>query len=343
MPSDNVKQNLDLILNAQSDYILFFDSSTQLIEANQQFHNNFAIKDNAFFSLFTTSDKKNIERVLREGGEFTTRIETQNRKRWIKWSRIAGPPTSILKGVDKSDYHRLLEELNEARREKDEHKKIEDVLLAKINHELRTPLNAIIGYSQVLLRAKCLSEKEIDHAERIRHNGRKLLMQIDNALSFSKEMRALDIEELNLFGLIQSVVDEFKFCACESKVHFSLPSEKSLTFDADFIGMRQVLRNLVDNAIKFSKSGEIKFRVKSDEGRLLEIHVVDEGPGIESEGENIFEPFSPIAGVNSILVNDCGIGLGLSSSRKICEKMGFKLEFDRSGKGSTFTIVLDSF
>jgi PAS domain S-box-containing protein len=222
--------------------------------------------------------------------------------------------------------------------------------LSRASHELRTPLNAIIGFSALVLRnrAGTLGDMDLKYLARVSHNGRHLLALVNDLLDLSKiESGRLDLElgPVFLSALLEDVRATLGGAAAEAGLGLTvdLPAGE-LAVDmmaiADEQRLRQVLINLVGNAIKYAERGAVVVRVGVDpEGEPQRIDVVDTGVGIApAEVDAMFEPF--VIGPGAVS-GDEATGLGLAISRSLCAAMGFRLTAtSRPGEGSTFTIHL---
>ncbi|MEK7484394.1 MAG: ATP-binding protein, partial [Planctomycetota bacterium] len=219
--------------------------------------------------------------------------------------------------------------------------------LANMSHELRTPLNSVIGFSNILLKNKHqhLTSQELTYLEKIQKNGNHLLKLINSILDLSKVEAGhveLHLETFCLKTLILEVLQNLESQFIEKKLEvmhrFPLTLEMIRT---DREKLKQILINLIGNAIKFTEKGYIKIHIESDsEDRPTHIHVIDTGMGIPKEKmETIFEAFQQAD--DSISRQYGGTGLGLTISRALLELMGFSLQVRSTfGEGSIFTIIL---
>jgi PAS domain S-box-containing protein len=220
--------------------------------------------------------------------------------------------------------------------------------MTRMNHELRTPLTAIIGFSRVLLQGKegKLSAGAQQYAERIRANGMHLLSLINQILDVAKVEAGrmeLELEMVPLDAMVKETLAMLESTA-EGKgiaLRRELPVDmKPLTTDAG--KLRQILINLVGNAIKFTVAGEVCVRVTADAetGRPLSIAVSDTGIGIPPERQRkVFEPFEQ--GDASTRREFGGTGLGLSIVRTFSGLIGARIAVESEvGKGTTFTLWL---
>ena len=222
--------------------------------------------------------------------------------------------------------------------------------LANMSHELRTPLNGILGYAQILLRSKGLSEKDQKGAGIINQCGSHLLTLINDILDLSKiEAQKMELHsaEFHLPSFLQGVAEICRIKAEQKQIEFIYEAEVDLPvgIDADEKRLRQVLINLLGNAIKFTDDGYVKFVVKarclesdsSDEPAryCLRFQIEDTGVGMSEEQlEKVFLPFEQ---VGSISKKSEGTGLGLAITQRIVKMMGTTLELQSElDKGSLF-------
>lgn len=219
--------------------------------------------------------------------------------------------------------------------------------LAVMSHELRTPLHAVIGFANIL-RRKAAAQLEPAHAkavERIRENGINLLSLIDGILHLAKvESGKLDMDcrPVALGLLLRQTADQLSSTGVVPIV-VDVPEGPMAALDTDEGMLRQVLVNLIGNALRFTTSGQVTLRavVDPESRRPVRIEVVDTGPGIpEDRQAAVFEVFEQAD--NSSTRAHGGTGMGLAISRALCHALGYRLELaSEVGRGSTFSIVLD--
>jgi signal transduction histidine kinase len=217
--------------------------------------------------------------------------------------------------------------------------------LAHMSHELRTPLTAIIGFSRVLAsnRAGNLSEREKAFAERVSHNAVRLLALIDQLLDLSKIEAGhseMELGDVDLGAMTTDVVTDLDGLPRAPGVALCahVPSTPIIV-RADATKLRQVLVNLLGNALKFTVVGSVTVIVNAPgAGAAATLSVTDTGVGVAPEHQaTIFEPFAQED--TTITRRFGGTGLGLAISKRYCEEMGFSLGIDSApGVGSTFTI-----
>lgn len=220
--------------------------------------------------------------------------------------------------------------------------------LANMSHELRSPLNSIIGFSEVMSGEHFGSmdnPKYLEYAEGIQTASRHLLAVISDILDLSKvEAGAFDLddEELSVDRLIEGSMTLVRPLAAARNQKIVVEADPdSVPVVADERLMRQVLVNLLTNAIKFSpRNSAITIRERQSDEAGLQLTVIDHGIGIPSDQrDRIFEPFGQVR--NDAMVAHEGIGLGLSLSRRIVEMHGGRLEVDSvEGDGTSASLFL---
>ncbi len=215
--------------------------------------------------------------------------------------------------------------------------------LASMSHELRTPLNAILGFAQILRRAPDLSEEHRQRLGVIGRNGDHLLQMINEILDLSKieaGKLALQPRATDLPRLVQGLADTFSQRAADKGLEFRREIARDLPAAvlADEVQLRQVLINLLGNAVKFTEAGSIVFAVRPVGATAARFSVTDTGPGIPpAEQTRIFEPFYQTGGGPA----PAGTGLGLAISQRIVGLMGGTIRCESGpGAGSRFWFEL---
>ncbi len=221
--------------------------------------------------------------------------------------------------------------------------------LANMSHEIRTPLNAVLGFTDVLRRGLVAdSDEAVDHLNMIHRSGAHLLELINDILDLSKiEAGRMSVEKIDtrVDQIILDTIDVLSVRANEKdielKTQFDTPIPKII--QADPTRLRQIITNLVGNAIKFTTEGAVTIGAKPSEnqdGPVILIEVSDSGIGMTAQQqEKIFDSF--VQADNTTTRKFGGTGLGLSISRRLAEAMGGELTVaSEKGVGSTFTVVL---
>jgi len=215
--------------------------------------------------------------------------------------------------------------------------------LANMSHELRTPINSILGYAQLLLRRLDLSQDGKEKLKTILSSGGHLLEMIDQVLDLSRVESgkvSVAFRSLELPKFIAGIVDEFQLRAARGNLRFVHEIHGILPqwIETDPLRLRQVLYNLLGNAMKFTAEGEVTFRVYVNP-ELLRFEVQDTGKGIpKMDLRSIFRPFYQATNNN---VAGQGVGLGLHISKQIVELLGGEITVaSEPGRGSTFSFEI---
>lgn len=243
-------------------------------------------------------------------------------------------------GIENAKLFRKVEDANKAK----------TAFLANMSHEIRTPLNAIVGFSEIL----CTTEeqqKKFSLIDGIKKNGQQLSHIIDDILDLSKvEAGKLVIEKkrIRLSSIINEIQSVMQMRSAEKNIVFRIESSGSLPthIETDEIRLKQILLNVIGNAIKFTDKGfvHMKLACRQDESKdnFLVFTVEDTGIGISQENQQqLFSPFSQ--GDNSNTRRFGGTGLGLALSRRLSQELGGDILLLEStkNKGSVFQITIN--
>jgi two-component system cell cycle sensor histidine kinase PleC len=279
-------------------------------------------------TIFDITERKRAEEALRQQAE-----------------ALALANAELQRGI--AERQQAADALRLAKDAAEEANRAKSTFLATMSHELRTPLGSIIGFANLLAKNKDrnLQSQELLYVARIRANGLHLLGLIDDILDLSKiEAGRAELERAPtwLTALIQEVMAQFVETARGAKVQLLAELPPLLApFYTDASKLKQILLNLVDNALKFTPRGQVTVRVESDPvtQQPRRIDVIDTGIGIPTERlEGIFERFQQAD--NSMTRRYGGTGLGLTLSRSLCQLLGYQLTVHSEvDKGSTFSVI----
>jgi len=265
-------------------------------------------------------------------------VEKKNRAK--EYSILNKELTESLKQIKK-----INNELTIAKTKAEESNSLKSMFLANMSHEIRTPMNAIMGFAEFLQEPGLSKDKQKRFVQVINSSCRQLLSVISDIIDISKieaGQISMDSDSIDINNLLKELFLSYKKVAALKKIHLkcSLECPKELILvKTDVNRVKQILCNLLDNALKFTKEGFIDFgyKIKND---FIEFYVKDTGIGIAPENlELIFERFRQVETTDNRIHG--GNGLGLSISKALIEKLGGTISvMSKFGKGSNvlFTI-----
>jgi PAS domain S-box-containing protein len=274
-------------------------------------------------------------------------ITTESRQVLIRGAN--GTPTGMLQiNRDVTGRIRITDELARAKETAETANRAKSEFLANMSHEIRTPMNGVIGTADLLLQT-VLSSEQRQYAEIIRECGESLLRLLDDILDLSKiEAGRLSIETIpfDLRQLLKQTVAIVDLLASDKglQLTFSFDDQVPTGVAGDPVRLRQVLMNLLTNAVKFTTEGTVTLRVTTisdDPGAVtIRVEVRDTGPGLAPEVQvRLFQPFTQ--GDASTTRRFGGTGLGLAISKRLVELMGGTIGLESTlGKGSVFWFTI---
>jgi diguanylate cyclase (GGDEF)-like protein len=222
--------------------------------------------------------------------------------------------------------------------------------LANMSHEIRTPMTAILGYSDMLLAPDHTPQERLKYVRIIRRNGEHLMGIINDILDVSKiEANAMTVERIgcDTRGIIADVISVTRARATQKGLEFKVTTDGEIParIKTDPLRLKQILVNLVSNAIKFTKEGSVVMRISSEpsvDGGIIQFDICDTGIGLsEEQAAKLFRPFTQADNSNSRRFG--GTGLGLTISKRLAGLLGGDISVTSiPGKGSTFTVWIDS-
>lgn len=228
--------------------------------------------------------------------------------------------------------------------------------LANVSHEFRTPLGVISGFVELMINSNKLENPLRDWAQTIGRNSKQLSLLIDDLLDLAKaetEKIQIRMARFDLLVLVNQVKQSLEMQAgsavvlrVENKIDSLVTlsaSESSMMVTTDELRLRQILINIIGNAVKFTAKGEIVITLQKCGANKIEIQVQDSGIGIDSADANkLFQPFSQVSNPTSRRFS--GTGLGLALSRKLSELLGgyLNLKWSRPNEGSCFSLAFEN-
>ncbi|HSH75735.1 MAG TPA: PAS domain S-box protein, partial [Longimicrobiales bacterium] len=364
---DESQRNLEALVENTGDAIWSVDREHRLITKNSSFALVIEARTGVEPSvgqlpkeLFPAEDvgwyEELYDRTLR--GERHVALRSERVDGQLRYFELYANPIQSLGGVsgavffgkDVTERARAQELLAAAKDEAEAANKAKSDFLASMSHELRTPLNSVIGFTNILLKNKenRFSDKDLGFLERVLSNGKHLLALINEVLDLAKVEAGrmeLIIDQVDLKQLcvetVQQLEGQAKAKEGQVRLVADVPPEVS-PVETDAAKLKQVIINLVGNALKFTHRGSVTVRLElgSDGRTPVAIAVEDTGIGIPEDRLGlIFEAFQQAEAGTARKYG--GTGLGLALSRSICLLMGYDLIVEsRLGEGSTFKIVL---
>jgi PAS domain S-box-containing protein len=361
-------------MNNTADSVYFKDLDSRFIKINRALAERFGLDDPEkaigrtdadFFSGPHATDARNDEMEIIRTGEHIMKDEEEQwpdgRITWV--STVKSPlvnETGTIEGTfgisrDVSELRKLMAELKDAKEKADSANLAKSEFLANMSHEIRTPLNAILGYSD-LLDSTSVDQNQSDYINSIKSSGKSLLTIINDILDLSKiEAGKLELEYdfINADNFFSEFERIFAFKLREKEIRFSLElaSGTPVGIYVDEARLRQIVFNLLGNAVKFTAEGYIRLGVYAENLKMLEtgqgageetadlvIEVEDTGIGILPEKQvKIFDPFVQEQSYNRF----GGTGLGLAICKRLVTLMNGSISLiSEAGKGSTFTVRL---
>jgi len=222
--------------------------------------------------------------------------------------------------------------------------KLKSMFIASMSHELRTPLNSIIGFTGIILKGLAgeINEEQQKQLSMVQSSAKHLLALINDVIDVSKveaEKVQLSIEEFDFSQVMQEIKDSFSVAVDEKGIKLSLEMPQGIKVKSDERRVKQIIMNLISNAIKFTDQGGAEIRVVPAGGKV-NMFVKDSGSGIRKEDmEKLFKQFSRIVVEGLPLVE--GTGLGLYLSQKLARFLGGEIKAESEfGKGSEFILTL---
>ena len=345
------------LVDAQGDAIFRRDAANRLTYGNDAFFKLFGLDPALAIGHPFTPELHPVSRLptnsLLESGSSRARcdqhVKTAQGYRWIAWEDFAvrdshGRLVEVQSvGRDITERKSLEEALTEARDKAEEANRAKSGFLATMSHEIRTPMNGVLGMGRLLLETELRPEQRT-YAQAITHSGEALLTLIGDILDFSKieaGMLHLDEDDVDLRLLLSGAAELLCQRAYDKGVEIStvVAPQVPALIRADEGRLRQIINNLMGNAVKFTEDGGVCIEASLVDGQLR-IEVRDTGVGVApAKRQAIFDEF--VQADSSHARKFGGTGLGLAISKRLVESMGGKIGVDaRLGGGSCFWFTL---
>jgi PAS domain S-box-containing protein len=350
------------LVDAQGDAIFRRDAASRLTYGNDAFFRLFGLKPTRALGYPFAPEPHPGSRApvfgsFLESGQLRARydqhVKTVRGYRWIAWEDFAvrdahGRLVEVQSvGRDITDRKNLEEALTEARDNAEEASRAKSGFLATMSHEIRTPMNGVLGMGRLLLETELRPEQRT-YAQAITQSGEALLSLIGDILDFSKieaGMLQLDEDEVDLRVMLPSVAELLCERAYLKNVEVTtiVAPDVPLTISTDELRLRQIITNLMGNAVKFTERGAVCVEAVM-ENRMLRIEVRDTGVGVAAaKRQEIFQEF--VQADSSHARKFGGTGLGLAISKRLVNTMGGDIGVDPLPEGGScfwFTLPVAS-
>ena len=358
-----------LLVEGQTDLVVKVDTEGRLLFVSPTYCDIFGkteeeLLGRKFMPLVCEEDKemtaREMEKLYRP--PYTCYVEqramTKDGWRWLAWAdkSVLDNQKHVVAiigvGRDITESKRVEQELLRAKEAAEAATQAKSDFMANMSHEIRTPMNAVIGMTSLLLDDEDLNPAQRDFIETIRINGDALMVIISDILDFSKMGRENALLEEQSFELrcnVEEALDLVSTGATKKGLNLAYTIENNVPefIIGDPTRLRQILGNLLNNAVKFTKQGEIKLTVSTQElngTHEIQFVVQDTGIGIKPQlMDRLFQPFAQVD--ETVTCKYGGIGLGLAISRKLVELMGGRIwaeSLEGIGSSIHFTIKAEA-
>ena len=352
--------SIERAVDDMNEGLLLFDLNNACIYANAFSREHFSIDPEKFD--FSCEPIVSVKKELREKGEEFGTVEFERtipadtgeqtafyriRCRQLTDKHHRGIGTYFLI-EDITEAKHFLTEIQKAKTEADEANQAKSLFLANMSHEIRTPLNSVLGMNELILRST--DDPEItDYAENIRTSGENLLGLISDILDFSKiEAKKMEIHpvEYDPHRILRDCLATFEQIAKSKNLYLRMSCDATMParLTGDLTHIRQILSNIISNAIKYTKEGGVTVTMSAEDttsGTVdLILQVFDTGIGISEEDQKyLFDPFRRVNEKQNATIQ--GTGLGLSITKELLSLMKGTISVDSDpGHGSRFKIVI---
>ncbi len=309
------------------------------------------------FGHYTDDFYKTLWNTILSGNVWSGEMLNRKKNGELYWENLTISPIKDNKGEithfvaikeDITEKREMIQQLVEARLKAEESDRLKSAFLANISHEVRTPLNAMLGFAQILYLQPVTKDEVVSFAKIIYKRGQDLLRLFNDII----EISFIDTHQLivspkvdKVLPLINDVYATFatseEFLGKDVELRIGKTVDEDLEFSTDFFRVKQVLYNLIHNALKFTQKGFVEFGCSLQEDGNLLFYVKDTGIGIpESKKDYVFGRFQQLD-TDFLTRPYQGLGLGLAITREIVNLLGGKIWFESTvGKGTSFYFTL---
>jgi PAS domain S-box-containing protein len=357
------ENELNRIFNLSADLICILNTEGHFLKINPAFESILGYSEQEIlatriFDLIHPDDIEPTVISLQEkmiASEGIINLENRIRckdgsYKWISWVTQSLGDENLVYVIarDISSQRKTIKELTTAKEKAEESDRLKSTFLANMSHEIRTPMNAIMGFAMLLQRQGLNPDKIMRYTEIIRHRSDDLLHIINDILDISKiELEQISIvkEDFSINNVFNELFDEFSEklkLKVEKSINFRIENYAKGNYQKitnDILRFKQVLTNLIDNAIKFTSKGYVRYGCKPNDSNII-FYVADSGIGIPlHKQKDVFERFRQVD--ESITREFGGNGLGLAISKALVELMGGEIWLEsKESVGTTFFFSL---
>lgn len=357
--TEKISKKQESLLKAIPDIMFTFDKNGNFIDYYTNRPDELFIPPNMFFNKNITevlpedlaqTAIKTIRKVLitKQVESFDYDLMQNGEKRYFDGRMVYVDKNSVMSVVrDITERYKLIEELRIAKTKAEESHKLISAFLGNLSHEVRTPMNGILGFAELLKDKNLTDSEKVSFTENIEMSGKQLIAILDDIIEISKidsGVINLNRENFSVNEMLHTVETIMSGTITQNK-KIKLMLDNKIELDntylfEDKVKLQQILTNIIDNAIKFTEKGQIKFGIFDFKNEKLTFYVKDQGIGIPDDyQEIIFESFMQIPDKSNFRPK--GSGLGLAICKAFTQLMDGEIYLDsKIGKGTTFYVTI---
>ncbi len=356
--AEKLHLNKEALLKAMPDILFTFNKDGQIIDFYSNFRNVYFSHPEQFMNknvnevlppFLAEITQKNINKVLsgKDMAKYTYELEINERTLHFDARMVYLNQDTVLAVVrDITERMMLISDLNKAKIKAEESDRLKSAFLANMSHEIRTPMNGILGFTD-LLKDDVTNEEKHEYLEIIENSCNQLLMILNDIMEISKIEAGIvnkKIESIVINDFIQNIFTEMQGLVPKDRnikliLSANIPAKKIIGL-SDTVKLKQVITNLINNALKFTEEGSVELGYNLLSDSFIEFYVSDTGLGIsKNDIDKIFNRFVQID--NKLSVQNSGSGLGLSICKAYSEILGGNISVEsEEGKGSRFILTI---